>query len=142
MAHIETLIQFHKTEAAQLGIKQPLSQIFWTTFRIMDYFYKKTMDGSLHDSLIYYCKLLEGSSVLEKYDGSIAKMIEDFKKHEQPLIDTAMSLLNEHDMEFSLNPGSVITILQMCNYGGKMFSWGGRKKSRYRRRHKRKSKTI
>ncbi len=144
MADIEPLIQFHKKEAQHLGLPQSM-ETFWITFRIMDYFYKQTMDGALKKSLIYYCKLLEGSSILEKYGGSVAKMIEDFKTQEQTLIDTTLSVLNAHQMEFNLNPGSVITILQMCNMGA-MFSWvggaGKKSRNRKRRRNNRKSKTI
>lgn len=145
MADIETLIQFHKKEVQHLGFPQSM-ETFWVTFRIMDYFYKQTMDGALKNSLIYYCKLLNGSSILKKYGGSVAKMIEDFKTQEQTLIDTTLSVLNAHKMEFNLNPGSVITILQMCNMGA-MFSWVGggavKKSSRNRKRRcKRKSKTI
>jgi hypothetical protein len=144
MAHIETLIQFHKKESMRLGFQRDM-EIFWITFRIMDYFYKQTMDGTLKNSLIYYCKLLEGSSILEKYGGSVAKMIDDIKLYEQSLIDTTLSALKARRMEFNLNPGNVITILQMCN----MFSWvgaGSSRKSRNRKRRcrrcNRKSKTI
>lgn len=146
MADIETLIQFHKKEAKHLGLHQSM-ETFWITFRIMDYFYKQTMDGALKNSLIYYCKLLEGSSILEKYGGSVAKMIDAVKIREKTLVDTTLSVLNAHQMEFNLNPGSVITILQMCNMGA-MFSWvggAGKKSSRNRkrrRRYNRKSKTI
>ena len=144
MTHIETLIQFHKKESVHFGFQHDM-EIFWITFRIMDYFYKQTMNGALKNSLIYYCKLLEGSSILEKYGGSVAKMIDGIKIHEKSLIDTTISVLNAHHMEFNLNPGSVITVLQMCNMGA-MFSWvggAGRQSSRNRkRRYKRKSKTI
>jgi hypothetical protein len=144
MADIETLIQFHKKESVHFGFQHDM-EIFWITFRIMDYFYKQTMDGALKKSLIYYCKLLEGSSILKKYGGSVAKMIEDFKSQEQTLIDTTLSVLNAHHMESNLNPGSVITILQMCNMGT-MFSLvggtGKKSRNRKRRRNNRKSKTI
>ncbi len=142
MVHIESFIQFYKNESMRFGFQQDM-EIFWITYRIMDYFYKQTMDGILQNSLIYYCKLLEGSSILKKYDGSVAKMIDGIKPHEQTLIDTTLSVLKVHRMDFNLNPGNVITILQMCN----MFSWmgaGGSRKSRNRkrRRYNRKSKTI
>jgi len=119
----ENLISFYRIESNRLGLLPEDLRTFWIIFRIMDYFYAQTIQGNLKQSLMYYCQLLNNSSVLAKY-GSLSQMIHHLKKNEQTIVQNVQDVLTRMAISYQLNPGSVITILQMCSLG-KIFSLGG-----------------
>jgi hypothetical protein len=129
----EHLISVFREESVRFGLISTDIQNFWIIFRIMDFFYTQTMEGNLDQSLFFYCRLLKDSTILSKY-GSLSQMIHYLKHREQTLVKSALRVLQQMDIPFHLNPGSVITILQMCRFGS---DGGGRiKKSRKQRRRR------
>jgi hypothetical protein len=134
----ENLILFYKEESHRLGLLSHDLETFWITYRIMDYFYTQTIQGNLKQPLMYYCQLLNNSSVLAKY-GSLSQMIQQLSKNEQTIVQNVRDVLTRMAIPYQLNPGSVITILQMCSLG-KIFSYGGSRSKKSKSKQLRRKK--
>jgi hypothetical protein len=127
-AEIELLIETHKEEGKEYGLSGR-TLIFWIIFRIIDYFYKLTINGYANRTIKDYCELLAQSSLMKKSNyNTFRDLINDFENHSINISYDIESIINENkNINTNLNIHGIIDILKNCP---KITKYAGGRKSR------------
>ena len=126
---IESLIQMHEEEGSEYGLSD-ITLIYWIIFRIIDYFYRLTINGNVNRTLKDYCELLVKSSLIQdgKYN-SFRDLIEHFENNSIKISNDIQSIINENkNINTNLNVLSIIDVLKNC---AKITKYDGGRKSRH-----------